>query len=79
MQNLFSSYNLDRFEIQNKVQHEFQAIGLEMQEFFPKNEWKTIWTLFYKYPVKDVEKAFHVCKKKNIRAIRYLIGVAKKV
>lgn len=70
-------YDLSRFEVQNKVLHEFQAIGIEMQEFFPKKEWKLIWSLFWKHDPKKVEIAFKECKKRGINSVRYLMGILK--
>lgn len=79
MQNLFAEYDLSKFEVQDRVQHEFQAIGLEMQEFFPKKEWRILWSLFWKHNPKDIEKAFEVCKKNGVCTSRYLIGVLKRI
>lgn len=78
MENLFASYDLSRFEVQDKILHEYQAIGKEMEEYFPKNEHRLIWMQFNKYHYKDIERAFNVCQKKGIKTIRYLIGILKK-
>lgn len=58
---------------------EYQELCLEMEQFFPKNEKNIIWTLPFKigYTEEKIRKAFDICKKKNVRSVRYVIGIIK--
>ena len=60
-----------------RVEYEYQEIGLEMQKWFPKSEWRLIWPLFYKYPVYSVKRAFKETRDRNKKTVRYLIVVLR--
>ena len=53
-----------------KIDHSYQELAIEMQQFFGKN----IWYLFWKYKEQDIKEAFEICKRKEIKNVAYLIG-----
>lgn len=61
----------------SKIDYEFQEIGMKMAEFFPKNQHRWMWSLFYKFHEKRLHAAYEVCKKRGVADVKYLIGVAK--
>ena len=68
---------LGKFEVNNKVAYEFQALGLELQPIYGK----AIWSLFYKqgFTESKIRRAAEIAKKRNIQTIGYLIGIIKKL
>ena len=60
-----------------KIDHEFQSLGLELQEWFPKKDWKVIWTIFYRKGFTEslIRDAFLECKKRKVKGIGYLIAI----
>ncbi len=59
-----------------KIDHRFQEIGLELQEWFGGNPW----FIFYKpeATIDKIKRAFEICKKKQIKSIGYLLGIIQK-
>lgn len=74
----YSKILKERAEHYKGVKHEFQGIGKDMQEFFPKSQNARIWASFYKYKLEDIKYAFNVCKDRNVQNMSYLIGVIKR-
>lgn len=62
-----------------KIDYEFQQLGLEMQEWFPKKDWKTIWIIFHRKGFTEslIRDAFLECKKRKVKGIGYLIAIVK--
>lgn len=60
-----------------KIDYEFQQLGLELQEWFPKKDWPRIWTMFYKKGFNErlIRDAFLECKKRKVKGIGYLIAI----
>ena len=60
-----------------KIDYEYQSIALEMQEWFPKKDWKVIWTIFYRKGFTEslIRDAFIECKKRKVKGIGYLIAI----
>lgn len=60
-----------------KIDYEFQQLGLEMQEWFPKKDWKRMWTIFYRKGFTEslIRDAFLECKKRKVKGIGYLIAI----
>lgn len=60
-----------------KVDYEYQALGLEMQEWFPKKDWKVVWAIFHRkgFTERLIRDAFLECKKRNVKGIGYLITI----
>jgi hypothetical protein len=64
-----------------KIEYEFQELGLEMAKFFPKDQHKLMWSLFTRpgYTEDKVRKAFAICERKEVHNVLYLIGIIKKM
>ena len=60
-----------------KIEHEYQAVGIEMEEYFGKKNKGAIWPLFHRYPLPAIKRAFHKTQKDGHRIIRYLIADIK--
>jgi len=73
-----------------KIDYEYQALGLEMQEFFPRfvkntkgedvDQWKRIWTLFWKvgYTERKIRYAFKECVTRGKPSVSYLEAIIRK-
>lgn len=57
-----------------KIEHEFQEVGIEMASYFGKG----VWWLFYKHDLESIKKAFAICKKNDTKNINYLLGCLKR-
>jgi hypothetical protein len=57
-----------------KIDYEYQELGVEMQQHFGRN----IWWLFWKHDINDLRYAFDICKKNDIKEVNYLIGCIKR-
>jgi len=57
-----------------KIEHEFQEVGIELEKYFGKG----LWWLFYKYHLDSIKKAFAICKKNDIKNPNYLLGCLKR-
>jgi len=66
---------LKKFQVQKKVNYEFQATGVSMSKKFKGN----IWFLFYKYPLRKIQEAYKICQSKGIYTIPFIIGVLNKI
>lgn len=62
-----------------KIDYEFQALGLEMQEFFLEKEWPRIWMLFCNKGVTEqkVRHAFKECVRRDKKSVSYLVAIIK--
>lgn len=62
-----------------KIDHEFQELGVEMMDFFKKEEHKRMWTLFYKkdYTIQKIRYAFKECKTRNKCSVGYMEAIIK--
>jgi len=59
-----------------KIDFSYQALGLEMRNYFSGEREKWIWSLFYKkWSEEQIRDAFEICKKKNRKDLKYLIGI----
>ena len=72
--------------VKQKVEFSYQALGLDMQEFFPIKDRPRIWGSFYKYDERKLRDAFITCQKQfkathddKFRNINYLIGIVKRL
>lgn len=71
---------LSPLEVSEKViEYEYQALGLEMQDFFGKDYSKRIWPLFYKYPVPKVREAWLRFKKQPVLSFNYFFGILRRM
>ena len=57
-----------------KVEHSFQELGLELQQYFGKG----VWWLFYKYKEEDIRRAFGICQRNGKTNVNYLVGCIKR-
>lgn len=62
-----------------KIDHEFQAVGVEMQNHFGKECSKRIWPLFYKYPLGRIKDAWLAYQKGNVKSFDYFCGILHKI
>lgn len=65
-----------------KIDHEFQAIGVEIMDYMKtltKREKSALWASFYKYPYDKHREALKICKARGIASIRYFFGVLTKL
>lgn len=62
---------------EKKIDFEFQALGLEMKEYFKEN----FWHLFHHkdYSVHKIREAFGICKKRKIYKLNYLVGILRRL
>ena len=60
---------------EKRIDHSFQALGIEVQEYF--ND-KKLWWIFWKFPEQDIFEALKACKSKGITNKRYLLGILYK-
>lgn len=76
IKNLFENYELPEIK-KDKVQFEFQELGMELQPIYGK----AIWTLFYRpnFTEFKIRKAHAIAQEKGINTIGYLIGIIKKL
>lgn len=65
----------------DKVQFEFQALCLELQEYFGKQNKSRIWSLPYQVWFNETKawRALDITKKAGVKNINYFIGVLKKL
>ena len=61
----------------HKIDYSFQELGITISQYFPKNQHKWMWSMFYKYSENQIRQAFKVCQEKKIYNIAYLKGVLK--
>ena len=63
-----------------KIEHEFQEVGIEMCTFFQltKAQESKVWALFYKHDLKVIQDCFAICKKNNVQHINYFFGCLKR-
>ena len=61
------------FKISPKIKYEYQAIGEDIRDYFDR----PLWHLFSQYHYKDVQKAFDICKKRDNKDYKYLLGILK--
>lgn len=69
-----------RFEVpvhSKKIEYEYQALGLEMQEFFPIKDRPRLWMTFFtaNFTERLIRDAFKECQIRNIKNINYLITI----
>jgi len=76
--NIDTTY-LNKFTIQKKVKHEFQEVGLLLQEYYGKENRRIIWPLFYKHPLSKIKLAHQTVQNKGTKDIKYLLGVIKRI
>lgn len=57
-----------------KIEFEYQEVGLEMKKHFNKN---LFWLFHQNYTLEDIKAAFAICKKRGINNHNYLLGVLK--
>lgn len=64
-----------------KVDFEFQALCLELQEYFDKENKSRIWSLPYQSWFNETKawRALDITKKAGVNNINYFIGVLKKL
>lgn len=70
--------------VTKKVDYPYQALGLEMQSFYPPSNRPRLWALFYKYQEAKIRDAFITCQKKyrttqeeKYKSFNYMVGVLK--
>ena len=58
-----------------KISFEFQEVGLELEKWFGKK----CWFVFYQpeAELSKVKEALRICKEKNIRDLKYFLGILK--
>lgn len=62
-----------------KVDYEFQAICLEMQEHFGIEYKKRIWPLPYRFPLGKIKDAWIAYGKGNVKTFNYYCGILNKI
>lgn len=66
---------LSKFKVSKRKDHEFQIIGKTISDFVGEPAY---W-IFTKYDHGKIKQAFLIAEKRNIRNLKYLIGVIKKL
>lgn len=73
---LFAGYELPK--IKQKIDFEFQAIGVEMQNHWGHEHAKKIWPMFYKYPLPKIKDAWAAYQKQQkVKTIKYFFGILR--
>lgn len=62
-----------------RIDHEFQAVGLDMQAHFGKEHSKKIWPLFYRYPLGRIKDAWLAYQKGEVKGFTYFCGILHKI
>ncbi len=84
MDNLFNISSLikeRKLEVpKKKVDFEFQALGLELQEMFPATKKGAIWGLFYnpKFTEAKIRDSMKAYRQQGVRDFRYFLGILHK-
>lgn len=78
-QNLFQEVEFKIEKPKRKIDFEFQALCLELENFFGKN--KRIWSLPYQvwFNEKKGWDALKIAKQRGINNLNYFIGIVKKL
>lgn len=66
-------------EAKPRIEHEFQAIGLEFEAHFGKEYKKRIWPLFYRYPLGKIKDAWVAYQKGEVKTFNYFCGILNKI
>jgi transposase len=61
-----------------KIEHEFQEVGVNMVKWFQPKRPSIVWSLFYKHDLKLIQQCFDICKRNDKRSIGYLHGCIKR-
>ena len=63
-----------------KIDFEFQALGLELQEMFPDTKKGAIWGLFYnpKFTEAKIRDSMKAYRQQGVRSFRYFMGILHK-
>lgn len=57
-----------------KIEFEFQELGIEMKKYFGRN---LFWVFSMDYSVDDIRRAFNICKERDVKNYAYLLGILK--
>jgi len=68
---------LNKFQVQSKVEYEFQELGLELQKVYGR----AIWPLFHRkgFTEDKIRRAAVIAKGRGKENLPYLIGIIKKL
>lgn len=63
-----------------KVDFEFQALGLELQEMFPDTKKGAIWGLFYnpKFTEAKIRDSIKAYRQQGVKSFKYFMGILHK-
>jgi hypothetical protein len=68
------------FEKKNpeKIDYEFQEVGVEMVKWFQPKRPGAVWAVFHKHDLKLIQECFAICKKNDKRSLPYFFGCVKR-
>ena len=67
-----------KFDDGKRIDYEYQAVGVEMQDYYPEKQRGWMWSLFWKYPVDAVRRAHTQAVKRGVHNVAYVNAILKK-